>query len=247
MAKKYPHGYIKNPAKVAAGKARAAGAIKDKSGKYVSNIFYNEVAKTVLATKKVNTSKIESDQTGEINQLLKDAKVSKKEIADFYNKHQYVFESLLKKGTLKGTQLFTDKLKKKVEGYKGKIFINKGNGKIVESSKTETLYQLAKFQQYLSDNINVVAFSVKPTLTIDGKMVLQIPDAKQLVKDLKQYFGAKNIDELSEFSGAEITEAIQEILSGMYERKKDKKKDQSEYDILLTDSDEDLDLVIYAS
>lgn len=242
MAKKYPPGYIKNPAKVAAGKARAAGAIKDKTGKYVSNIFFNEVAKTVLATKKVNTSKIESDQTREINQLLKDAKVSKKEIADFYNKHQYVFENLMQKGTLKGTQLFADKLKKKIENYKGKILINKGNGKTVEVSKTESLYQLAKFQQYLSDNINVVAFSIKPTLTVDGKMILQIPDAKKLVKDLKEYFGAKNIDELSDFSGTEITEAIQDILTGMYERKKEKKKEDEDYE-----DDQDLDLIIYAS
>lgn len=198
---------IKDPKKVAAGKARAASAIKDSGGRYVPKILVNEVTKILLATKGQDVSKIAADQTKKITALMADAKVSAKEVAAFYKQNKEIFEDVINNGELTGTPRNSNQLTKSLEDYKGVIEVN---GKQTTAAKAK--YKLMQFKQYLSANINVVDFTIQPQLSFDGKMKLEIPNPQRLVKDLLQYFGAKNVDELEDFSGAEITEAIREIL-----------------------------------
>jgi hypothetical protein len=210
----------KDSLKVKAGKQRSSTGIRDKNGRYVSKIFTNEVKKTILATKKIDVSKINPDQTEKIDKLLKEAKVSAKEIKRFYEKNQFIFEDLLEKGKLKGTSKNSTQIENTIENYKGKIFINDGKN-IKEYSKSDAKLLLVSFKSFLSDNINVVDFTLKPTLTLDGTLTINIPDSKKLLKDIKTYFGVTNKADLEDFTGAEIMEALEDILNGYYGEESD--------------------------
>lgn len=216
----------KNPAKVAAGKKRFSAAIRDEKGRYISAVLSNEIKKTVLATKKIDVSKIPSDQTGKINQLLKEAKVTPAQVKKFYEQNQDIFEDIVKRGEIKGTSKNSNQIEKAIREYKGKIFINDGTGP-KEVSKEKAIFEITRFKSFLSDNINVVDFTVMPKLSLDGKLNLNIPNAKNLLKQVREYLGAKNNDELADFTGPEIMEALNDILSGIY--------------------DDEQDLIIYAS
>lgn len=217
---------IKDPKKVLAGKIRQQQAIRDKSGKFANPILVNEIKKTLLATKKVDVSKINADQTAKIDQLLKDAKVKPEEVKKFYEQNKKVFDDLQTFGKLKGTSKNSNQIEKAITDYKGKIFINNGK-EIIEVTKSEAKLKLISFKSFLSNNINVVDFTIKPTLSIDGTLTFNLPDEKQLLKDLKKFFGVRTVGQLEQFTGAEITEALEEILNDTY--------------------DEESDIIIYAS
>lgn len=211
---------IKDPKKVQAGKIRQAGAIRDNTGKFANPILVNEIKKTLLATKKVDVSKINADQGAKIDQLLKDAKIKPEQVKKFYEQNKKVFEDLQTFGKLKGTSKNSNQIEKSISQYKGKIFLNNGK-KIIEVSKSEAKLKLISFKSFLSNNINVVDFTIKPTLSIDGTLTINLPDEKKLLKDLKKYFGVRTVAQLEDFTGAEITEALQEILSETYEGEED--------------------------
>lgn len=211
---------IKDPKKVQAGKIRQEQAIRDKSGKFANPILVNEIKKTLLATKKVDVSKINADQTAKINELLKDAKVKPADVKKFYDQNKKVFEDLQTFGKLKGTSKNSNQIEKAITDYKGKIFLNNGK-KIIEVSKSEAKLKLISFKSFLSNNINVVDFTIKPTLSIDGTLTINLPDEKKLLKDLKKYFGVTKTEDLEEFTGAEISEALEEILNGIYNGESD--------------------------
>lgn len=216
--KSIPH--IKDPKKVAAGKARAANAIKDNNGRYVSKILYNEISKIVLATKGHDVSKISGEQTQKITSLMSEAKVTAKEVKNLYEKKPVIFEAMINEGSITGTNKNSYQLEKSIGNFSGNIFIN---GE--EKTQAEAKLSLVKFKQYLSTNINVVDFTIKPKLSFDGKMILNIPDVKDLMKHLKEYFGVNTIKELDEFEGAEISEALESYF----------------------DDNDNYDIVIYAS
>ena len=211
---------IKDAKKVLAGKIRQAGAIRDKTGKFANPILVNEIKKTLLATKKVDVSKINADQTAKINELLKDAKIKPEQVKKFYEQNKKVFDDLQTFGKLKGTSKNSNQIEKALTDYKGKIFINNGK-KIIEVTKSEAKLKLISFKSFLSNNINVVDFTIKPTLSIDGTLTINLPDEKKLLKDLKKFFGVTKTEDLEDFTGEEITEAIQEILNGMYDDEPD--------------------------
>jgi hypothetical protein len=207
---------IKDEKKVKAGKVRQATGIKDSSGRFVSKIFTNEIKKTLLATKKVDVSKIKSDQSETIDKLLKDAKVTPKQIKSFYEKNKQIFEDLNTFGNLKGTSKNSNQIEKAIDKYKGKILINDGTG-FKEVTKTEAKFQFANFKQLLSSNINVVEFYVKPTLSINGTMKINLPEPKEFRKKIKKYFEITNLKDLDNFTAEEISEAIKEILEEMFD------------------------------
>lgn len=211
---------IKDPKKVQAGKIRQAGAIRDKSGKFANPILVNEIKKTFLATKKIDVSKINADQTAKIDQLLKDAKIKPEQVKKFYDQNKKVFDDLQTFGKLKGTSKNSNQIEKAITDYKGKIFINNGK-KVIEVSKSEAKLKLISFKSFLSNNINVVDFTLKPTLSIDGTLTINLPNEKKLLKDLKKYFGVTKTEELEEFTGEEISEALADILSEMYDGEED--------------------------
>jgi hypothetical protein len=205
----------KDPKKVLAGKMRQATGIKDASGKYVSKIFTNEIKKTLLATKKVDVSKIAPDQSDKIDQLLKEAKISPKQIKSFYTKNKEIFDDLKTFGKLKGTSKNSNQIEKTIDTYKGKIFLNNGK-EVIEVSKAEAKFNFLNFKNLLSSNINLVEFYVRPTLSLDGTMTINLPDAKEFRKKIKEYFGITNLKQLEEIEPAEIQEAVQKILQDMF-------------------------------
>lgn len=211
---------IKDPKKVLAGKIRQANAIRDKSGKFASPILVNEIKKTLLATKKIDVSKINADQTAKINELLKDAKIKPETVKKFYEQNKKIFDDLQTFGKLKGTSKNSNQFEKAITNYKGKIFLNNGK-KIIEVSKSEAKLKLISFKSFLSNNINIVDFTIKPTLSIDGTLTFNLPDEKELIKNLKKYFGVRTNRQLEDFTGEEITEALQDIILSMFEGEDD--------------------------
>lgn len=205
----------KNPKKVLAGKIRQATGIKDASGRYVSKIFINEIKKTILSTKKVDVSKIHSDQSDKINELLKDSKISPKEVKKFYEQNKEIFEDLNTFGKLKGTSKNRNQIDKAIDKYKGKMFVNNGT-ELKEVSKVDLKYQLASFNQLLSSNINLVDFVLRPTFSIDGTMTINLPDIKDFRKEIKKHFRITNMKSLEDFETADIIEGLQTILKGYF-------------------------------
>lgn len=221
MAKKYPPGYIKNPAKVAAGKARAAQGLKNQStGKYLPKIFTYEINKALLANKGIDVSKVPASSFKKVDDLMKEAGVTKKQAANFYNTMPEAFESIIKRGTIKETPKNTNQLEKIFDQYKGKIIIQDGSTeKSVNSS--EAKYMLTTFMQYMKVNANVVDMTIKPSVSIDGKMYLKIPDMKELVKKIKEYADLNSIKEIRDIEATELTEIIADCLADMYEQDSD--------------------------
>jgi len=207
---------IKDPKKVLAGKIRQANAIKDSKGRFASRLFVNEIKKTLLATKKVDVKNIHADNDERINQLFKDAKLTPKQLKRFYELSKESFEDLKTFGKLKGTSKNSNQIEKAIDKYKGKIFINDGTG-LKKVSKVKAKYLFANFKQVLSSNINVVDFYVKPTLSTEGFMEINLPDPKELRKKLKKKFKITNLKDLSKFESSEISEVLKEILEEMYE------------------------------
>lgn len=205
----------KNPKKVLAGKMRQATGIKNSSGRYVSKIFINEIKKTILSTKKVDVSKIHSDQSDKINKLLKDSKISPKEVKKFYEQNKEIFEDLNTFGKLKGTSKNRNQIDKAIDKYKGKMFVNNGT-ELKEVLKVDLKYQLANFNQLLSSNINLVDFVLRPTFSIDGTMTINLPDIKDFRKKIKKHFGITNMKSLEDFETADIIEGLQTILKGYF-------------------------------
>ena len=206
---------VKDQKKVDAGKVRQSTGIKNEKGQFVSKIFTNAIKQTILATKKIDVSKINSDQTAKIDELIKEAKITPLQIKRFYDQNKDIFTDLNTFGKLKGTSKNKNQLDKAIENYKGKIFVNNGLEK-KEVSKVELKFQVAQFNQLLSSNINLVNFILKPTLSIEGTMQFNLPDVKDFRKKIKERFEITNMKQLDEFETADVSEVLQELLKDYY-------------------------------
>lgn len=214
MAKKYPPGYVKNPKKVAAGKARAEKGIKDSTGKYVSKTFENELARTLLANKGIDVSKVKPDQDEKIKKLLDDAGVTKKEIKQMYLNAPDFFDDLKKTLKLTGTMKDGNQVEKVIDEYKGKfLIIDTPEGTPRPVSKTEIKLELIKFKQFLSGKINVVDFGLSPILSVfEGTATYHIPNVELLLQELKSSLNVSTDKQLKKKDGTEVMEAINNIL-----------------------------------
>ena len=207
---------VKDEKKVKAGKIRQSTGIKDSKGRFVSQIYTNEVKRFILASKRIDVSKINSDQTEKFNQLLKDAKLSARDVKNFYEKNKDIFEDLRTTGKLKGTSKNSNQIDKALDQYKGKILINDGT-ETKQVTKTEAKYLFAHFKQILKSNINVEEFYIRPTFnTIDGTITINLPEPKRLKQLLKKEFGIKNLKELEDFDSDDISEKLKKILKDLY-------------------------------
>lgn len=227
MKKPTPIKHIKDPKKVAAGKARAASAIKDKQGKYISKLLYNEVARVALAIKGNDVSKINAEQNTKIAAMMRDAKVTAKEVKELYTNNPIAFESIIENGNITGVSRNSNQVEKSITDFTGIIHIN---GKEVSKAKAKKM--LMEFKQYLSINLNVVDFTIRPILSFDGVMSYEIPDVKKLTMDVLEYFDLEHTSELDEIEGAELTDAIASILDGtgnivIYSSDKKKRKQKA--------------------
>lgn len=216
MAKKYPPGYIKDPKKVSAGKARAANAIRNKKGQYIPRIFQSEIERTFAAIKlNIDVSKISQGNIEKVNAIIKNAKVSKKEIKDFYEKNPIAFENLIETGALKSTNKSTSQLENVIADYKGKIFVFDGTETVMQT-KAQAKYRILKFLQYIKTYANAVELKFKPTYTIDGKLTINIPNEQLFLKKLKEYFDVTSFKDFNEFTSEEMNEAIASVLEEIY-------------------------------
>lgn len=200
--------------------------LRDERGRFVSKLFSEQVTRALAAQKGVEnfTGEGKGQRTKKLSEVKKEAHITPRELFTFYDTNKPVFLEMLRTGTVKGMSRNSNQIEKDLSNYKGKVFVN---GK--EVSATEAKLDVLKFKQFLSNTINVVDFTVKPKLSFSGEMFLDIPNPAKITRDLMRYFDVDSVDNLNEFTGAEITEALGEILEG------------DDYGI-----DEE-DLVIYAS
>lgn len=202
--------HIKNPKKVAAGKARAATAIKDKQGKYIGKFLYNEVARIALAIKGNDVTKVNADNTKEIAALMRNSGVSTKEVKELYENNPIAFEDIIERGNITGTSKNSNQTEKSIDNFKGDFYLNG-----MHVNKTKMKKALLDFKQFLSVNLNVVDFTLRPVLSYAGELHYNIPDIRKLIKGVMNYFEVDNVDELSQFDVAEMTDAIADVLSEM--------------------------------
>lgn len=212
---------VKDQKKVLAGKARQATGIKDDKGRFVSKFLANEIKKTVLAVNKIDVSKINADQTEKINQLLKDAKIKPQDVKKFYEKNPLAFEDLKTKATFKGTSKNSNQIEKAIKNYKGKILIQNETGELKEVTQAQAKYKLVRLKNALQSAINLADFAIRPNLTLDGKMILKIPSATKVLKDLREALGLEKNESFDDIDSRDIAEALETILNGYYENEND--------------------------
>lgn len=150
MAKKYPPGYVKDPRKVAAGKARAKSSLRIE-GKFTTNKFLEKVTKDAVATG-----------------------LKEKDVFMFFQQHEKQYSAVYEKDMLT-TQRNGDQLKRDIAGYDGKIFKNGTHVKAATAIKA-----IAELNRYLRGEHDVVAFHLKPGLTLNGKMSIKIPSVAEI-------------------------------------------------------------------
>lgn len=195
--------YIK---KIEAGKARAANAIKDDSGRYVTRVFKEQLIKDLAATKGIDT-RTEKGRDKSIDQILSEAKISEREQKRFFDVNREQYNEMIRTQSIQKTNRNSNQLENDLSEYSGRIIVN---GERMTSSEAKK--ELLEFRQYLQTRINCVDFYMKPELSFKGEMKIDIPNAKQLIKDLKEYFGVSTIEELEEFEGADLNEALEDLL-----------------------------------
>jgi hypothetical protein len=219
ISKKSAPAKAKDPKKVAAGRARAEQALKDSKGRYVSSTLAGEIQRIYLARQKVNVSKVKPDNKKEITRLMKENNITAKDVAEFYSEKPDIINQMIETGTTRGTALNSGNTKKGIDQYKGKLFIDRGNGDIKQVTKAQLLLHIDRFKQFITSNMNAADFSVNPILSFDGRATYQIPRAADFSKYLKEYFDIKNLEELEDFTADEINEAVTEFIKGLYKTK----------------------------
>lgn len=205
---------IKDPKKVAAGKARAAQAIRLPGGKFAGKIYESEVKRTLLSESGYDVSRLSPDQFTKINTLFNEAGLTKKDAKEFHDKTPLAFADLVEQGNIKGTSRSADNTLKDLKDYSGKIFIDSGDG-IKQVSAMQARAEIKQFSQYVSIYANAVAIALNPTYTLDGKTIYRIPDKQVFLKKLKEYFDVTNYKDLEDQDADDMNEAIESILSDM--------------------------------
>jgi hypothetical protein len=187
--------------------------LRDEKGRFVTKIFQEQVTRALAAQKGFDNFEGDGKRRKQKNveNVKKEAKISPKELFVFYKENEEIFLDMLHNSSLKELPKNSNQLERDITNYKGEIILN---GETVSNS--EAKLSLLKFKQLLSSEINVVDFTIKPEILFDGKMIINIPDANKILSELMEYFGVKNVDELGEFSGAELTEALSEILDAEF-------------------------------
>lgn len=194
-------------------KQNAKYRLRDERGRFVPKIFNEQVIRSLAAQKNVSNFKGEGKAVKEkkVNEIIEEAKISPKELHSFYKQNNDLFLDMLHTGSLKTLPQNSGQLEKTLSKYKGEIILN---GESV--TRAEAKLALLTFKQALSTEINAVDFTIQSELSFDGKMSINIPSPKHIIKELVEYFGVESPDGLDEFTGAEITEALGEILNKEY-------------------------------
>jgi hypothetical protein len=187
--------------------------LRDEKGRFVTKIFQEQVTRALAAQKGIDNFEGEGKKRKQkkVTDVKKEAHITPRELHLFYKENEEIFLDMLHNSSLRELPKNSNQLERDISNYKGDIILN-GN----EVSNSEAKLALLKFKQLLSSEINVVDFTIKPEIMFDGKLILNIPDADELLNNLKEYFGVNHVDELDQFTGAEITEAIADLLAEHY-------------------------------
>jgi hypothetical protein len=183
--------------------------LRDEKGRFVTKIFQEHITRALAAQKGFDNFKGEgrAKKQKKVSEIRKEADITPKELFTFYKSNEEIFLDMLENSSIKQLPRNSNQLEKDIDHYKGEIMLN---GEMVSDTKAK--FELLKFKQLLSSEINVVDFTITPEIKFDGTMILNIPNADKLLEELLEYFGVENAKELDEFTGAEITAALKEIL-----------------------------------
>lgn len=156
MPKKYPVGYIKDPAKVAAGQTRAKKSLRI-DGRFTTNKFLDRVTQDAKATG-----------------------VKEKDVFKYFEQHERVYARTYEKEMIT-TQRNGDQIKRDIRGYDGSVFKNGHKVKAATAIKA-----VAELNRYLRGEHDVVAFHLKPALSLNGKMNLKIPSVAEIRRRVEE-------------------------------------------------------------
>lgn len=201
--------------KVKGGKARAANAIKDDSGKYVTKIFKDELTRILAAQKGVASRDIKNN-TRKIEQVIKEAQITNKELKNFYEFGREEFTKMIKTGTKKGTARNSNQMEDDIDSYKGKISLV-SKGKKERSNAAEASYKLDEFKQFLSTNFNAANFSLHPTYSFDGEMIIDVPSPEKIIEYLVEKSGAETFEEFLELDYSDQVEMLEDYFNEEYD------------------------------
>jgi hypothetical protein len=194
--------------------SQAKYRLRDEKGRFVTKVFNETIVRALAAQKGVDSFAGEGQKKRQVpvKKVAKEANITPRELFLFYKTNEDTFLDMIHTGSLTGLSKNSDQIEKDLTKYKGTVILN---GKEVNAS--EAKLHLVKFKQMLANSVNVVDFTIKPTVYFDGRIELNIPDASDLEEKLVEYFGAEDIDEVDrEFTGGEITEALEYILEHDY-------------------------------
>lgn len=174
----------KDPKKVAAGKARAAKAIRI-DGKFTSNAFRNEVKRGA-----------------EMSAANKGKTLPKSfDLQSFLDEHLPQYEKLFHGSGLESLDLSDSKIIDTIQETNNTVYIRETiDGETTDRrvSKEQAIYEVLKLEQILAVNLDTAGFSLRLTQMFDGRMILRMPTA----------------DEIEEFSNMEeedLHEALEEF------------------------------------
>lgn len=200
----------KKDKKVKAGKVRASLSLRDNKGRFTTNIFKREVIKSILS-RKIDVSKDQSNKDRQrIDQIIKEAKITQAELNREYKKNIEMFSSMLSDRYAETTFRNSNDIENDIENYKGKFQILR-NGEKINVTKVEMKHEFKKLKQFFSTSLNAADFSQRVKLTFDGKMIISIPDIKELRKKYRD-----EIKEAKEQGGENMVELV-ETLQGEFE------------------------------
>lgn len=154
MAKK-PTTKIKDPKKVAAGKARAKKALRI-GGRFTSNKFFED-----------------------ISEQAKDAGV--KDVFRFFEQNEKYFSKLYS-SWMQGTEYFDYTFLNLLKNYQGEVYVysQEDESDLRKNTVGTALQKSLSFNQYLKNNHNVVAWSIMPFLKLSGKLKFGIPKDERM-------------------------------------------------------------------
>lgn len=152
---------MKDPKKVAAGKARAAKSLRI-DGKFTTNKFFEAVELDAKAT-------------------------GVKDTFAFFLQNEKLYQKVYETPMLSFTKN-SETLRTALSEYDGRIF---KNGKEVKASTAKK--SVAELNRYLLNEHDVVAFYLKPEISLNGKMKIKVPSVKELIKRIKN---GEDIDEI---------------------------------------------------
>ena len=142
---------IKDPKKVAAGKARAASSLRV-NGRFTTNKFLDKVKSDAIATG-----------------------VKEKDVFDFFIQNESAYAAIYSAEMIT-TNRNIEQLKRDFRSYDGNIV---KNGRLVK--KETALKSISELNRYLRGEHEIVSFHLKPGLSLNGKMYIKLPSVREIM------------------------------------------------------------------